>query len=431
MAELRFIHAADLHLGRPFSGLTRSSPELGTLVSRAAYVAWNRLVKAAVDRGVDFVTIAGDVFDRGSPAIRPRVAFRDGVLRLHKAGIPVYLALGNHDPLGEFPDILRSLPGLEVFGPSPEVKHFHSASLGQRVGLHGISFAKPAVRDNLVARIRRNPHADLAIGVIHANVSGVPGHDDYAPCSLDDLRAAGMDVWCLGHVHRHTMLSSEPLILYPGSLQGAHVNESGPHGCVIVAVDESGRGTYEFLDLAPVRWEHRDVDVSGVSAAEEVLDAMEQACESLIEETEDLDAHVMRFNLTGTAGPWLSELRLLDSDGWETLSERLAGLAVPVFSGSVRDLTKTAVDREGLLKEEGFLAEFIALCRDTGANAHAASELLQEVAGELAKLRLLRFVDGEFDLRRLHDDPAERAEVFRHVEETVLKLFLNAVEDKR
>lgn len=430
MDELRFIHTADLHLGRPFSGLTRSSPELGKLVGNAAYTAWSRLVQAAVDLQVDFITIAGDVFDNGSPTVRARVAFRDGVLRLHEAGIRVFLALGNHDPLSDFPAMLRSTAGLEVFGGLPEVKQFRSASFGPSVGIHGLSFPKAAIRDNLVTRIRRDPQADFAIGVIHANVAGVPGHDDYAPCSLDDLRASGMDVWCLGHVHKRLVLSSDPLILYPGTLQGAHINETGPHGCVIITVDPSGHASHKFLQVAPVRWEHRDVDVSGFTAAEDVFDSMEEACRELVEQQDGLDAYVVRFNLTGRTGPSIVEFGLLDGEGWETLSERLASLSIPVFAASVRDFTRPPVYGEAMLGQEGFLGEFAELCRRLAANPASANEIIQTVMAELAKMRLRRFVDGELDLRRVHEEPAIAADLFRLVEETVVKRFCNAAEDK-
>ncbi len=63
MTTLKFIHAADIHLGRPFSGLRRSSPELGNLFLQAGYDAWDRIVTTAIDRGVDFLTLGGDVFD--------------------------------------------------------------------------------------------------------------------------------------------------------------------------------------------------------------------------------------------------------------------------------------------------------------------------------------------------------------------------------
>lgn len=388
-------------------------------------------MQAAIDLQVDFVTIAGDVFDQGSPAVSARVAFRNGVQSLHEAGIPVFLALGNHDPLCDFSELLRSMPGLQVFGASPEMKLFSSASFAATVGVHGISFPKSAVRENLVTRFRHDPRADFAIGVVHANVSGVPGHDDYAPCSLDDLRGAGMNVWCLGHVHNWLVLSADPLIIYPGTLQGAHVNETGPHGCALVTVDESGHTVHEFLQIAPMRWEQRDVDVSEVGSAEDVLDAMEQECRGMAAAQDGLDAYIVRLNLTGRTGSWMTDFRELNSDALDIVSQRLTNLPVPVFAASVRDLTRPSIDTNALLNEGGFLPEFLAVCRDAAAEPDLARALLHTVEAELSKMRLRRFVEAELGIQRRTVNPAALADLLREVEDTVVKLFFNAVETQR
>ena len=95
------------------------------------------------------------------------------------------------------------------------------------------------------------------------------------PCSLDDLRATGMDVWCLGHVHAPTVLCRSPLIIYPGTPQGAHVNESGPHGCYLISVSDRGSMESPFYSTAPVLWVTTEVDVTRTESVEDVLDAIE------------------------------------------------------------------------------------------------------------------------------------------------------------
>ena len=120
MAEIKFIHASDIHLGRQFSGLQQSSPLLADLFRRAGYSSWEKLVRTAVERKVDFLVLAGDVFDSQHITVRARVTFIEGAQQLHEAGIPLFMALGNHDPLSSFPDSLRTLPGLRLFGPDPD-----------------------------------------------------------------------------------------------------------------------------------------------------------------------------------------------------------------------------------------------------------------------------------------------------------------------
>ena len=48
--------------------------------------------------------------------------------------------------------------------------------------------------------------------MLHCSVEGSPTQDRYAPCSLDDLRAAGLDAWALGHVHERRILARHPFI---------------------------------------------------------------------------------------------------------------------------------------------------------------------------------------------------------------------------
>ena len=61
--QVTFIHAADLHLGAPMRGLRALSPEWAERVRAAIGEAYGRVVQAALDRAVDFVLIAGDMFD--------------------------------------------------------------------------------------------------------------------------------------------------------------------------------------------------------------------------------------------------------------------------------------------------------------------------------------------------------------------------------
>jgi DNA repair exonuclease SbcCD nuclease subunit len=44
--------------------------------------------------------------------------------------------------------------------------------------------------------------ADLRIGVVHANVAGVAGHDNYGPCNTSDLQQSDIHYWALGHIHK-------------------------------------------------------------------------------------------------------------------------------------------------------------------------------------------------------------------------------------
>jgi DNA repair exonuclease SbcCD nuclease subunit len=404
MANIKFIHAADIHLGRPFSGLRRSSPELGDLFLRAGYDAWDRIVTTAIDQKADFLTLAGDVFDAASPAVRARVAFRNGVERLYDAGIPVYLAAGNHDPLQSFPESLRNLPGLHLFGPNPEGARPAGEEQTDGVMIFGAGFQKAVVTDNLVRKFRRDPGIELAIGVVHTNVAGTSGHENYAPCTVDDLKAAGLDIWCLGHVHSCLVLSKDPLILYPGTSQGAHINESGPRGCHLIIAEAGGAAEAKFIPLAPVRWLRVDLDVSDCQSAEDVVDAAETLCPDAALEADGLRALVVRLNLTGQNGPQGLRATATDPEFFDVLCERLAQLSLPVFPESLRYSTRSPINLNSLEGEESFLGDFLELCRSSAEEPAMRYNLLASVQAELSKKLHRRYIPSQLDLERLKDD---------------------------
>jgi DNA repair exonuclease SbcCD nuclease subunit len=421
MGELTFIHAADIHLGRPFSGLRKSDPELAQLFLSAGYQAWDRLVAVAIDLKVHFVTLGGDTFDAAYPTIRARVAFRGGIERLHSAGIPTFMALGNHDPLDGFPDTLRALPGLQIFKEEAEGKPVRRLEFTQGVVVFGASFVKPDVSDNLVRNFRRDPGIDVAIGLVHANVAGVGGHKNYAPCSLDDLVVAGMDAWCLGHVHSGGIFREDPLILYSGAAQGSHVNESGPKGCYLITIGPQAEASARFLPLGPVLWDTLDIDVSHISGPDDFLGIAEEACSRLTRSVPNLKAAVARINLQGS--PAVSVSEMVAGEARELLGERLADLHVPVFLDSVSDLTVDSLDLDALVKEEGFLAEFLRICHRFQSDPAMIEELSAEIYADLSRKVPSRYIADEIDPRRLARDPNPLAETVNKVARHVAHMF--------
>ena len=85
----------------------------------------------------------------------------------------------------------------------------------------------------------------------------------------------------LGHVHaRKVHYREDPLILFPGNIQGRHARETGPKGCTLVSVEDGRVASFEHRDLHVVRWEVIPVDASGLSAAVDVIDAAVAAVKS-------------------------------------------------------------------------------------------------------------------------------------------------------
>ena len=255
-ADFAFLHAADLHLDSPLRGLSADAP--ADTIRGATRRALANLVQFALHEQVQFVLLAGDLYDGDWKDWRTGHFLVSELAKLKRAGIPVVAISGNHDAEAvltkqlSFPgDLLPACRATTVF-PIPGV------------AVHGQSFATRAVTENL-ARSYPKPLTDhFNIGLLHTACGSIE-HDNYAPCTVAELRGHGYDYWALGHVHERAELSREPWIVFPGNIQGRHVKEEGSKGASLVQVQQ-GRVTavvHHALDV--LRWCRLAVDVTGAA----------------------------------------------------------------------------------------------------------------------------------------------------------------------
>ena len=98
----RFVHAADLHLGSQFSGVGELDPDLRTRAVNSSMKALENLVEYCLESQVDFVLLAGDVFDSPAPYLRVQKHFVGQVEKLRTAGIEVFMS-------GDMANVLTAL----------------------------------------------------------------------------------------------------------------------------------------------------------------------------------------------------------------------------------------------------------------------------------------------------------------------------------
>lgn len=276
---VRFIHTADIHLDSPLRGLERyeGAPRLLRSATRQAF---DNLIKLAVDQGVDFVLIAGDLYDGDWLDYNTGLYFVRQMNVLREAGISVFLVRGNHDAASQIAKSLTLPDNVREFscqGPETVILD----SLG--VALHGQGYLQRQETSNL-ARNYPDPVPGLVnIGLLHTALDGREGHEPYAPCSVDELVNKGYDYWALGHVHSREFVHREPWIVYPGSLQGRHVRETGAKGCTVVSLDHGQVYSVEEVDLDVLRWCRCLIDCSQASSLEEVLDKVQSHVQQELE----------------------------------------------------------------------------------------------------------------------------------------------------
>lgn len=284
MDAVRLIHFADLHLGVESGG--RPDPETG-LNQRIRDVCdrLDELCAVAEEEGVHAVLFAGDAFKHQHPTPTLQRLFAERMRRLVRAGVRVFLLVGNHDlpkmaalshPFSiydalEIPEVLVGdragiyrLP-MPSGAPAPELQigalpHFSRHQVLARLP-EETDDPDAVIQEQLAATVRGlgdelDPSTPAVFcGHCHVNQAEVGraqalfGIAD-VEVSLSTLGSA-FPYYALGHVHRRQVLSAEPFVAYSGSLERVDFGEGavvdvGAGGEVRVARRADEKGFYLF-----------------------------------------------------------------------------------------------------------------------------------------------------------------------------------------
>jgi len=365
----KFIHAADLHLDSPLRGLEQYPGAPVDEIRTATRRAWENVVQTAIDEQVDFVLVSGDVYDGDWRDYNTGLYFTNQASRLRAADIPLFLIAGNHDAANRMTRSLR-MPENVTFLSAEKPQTETLEDLG--VAIHGQSFATAAIFDNLSAAYPSALPGLFNIGMLHTCAGGREGHDNYAPCSVEELKLKGYDYWALGHIHKRETLSEQPLIAFSGNIQGRHIRETGPKGCLLVTVEADRSLDVEFRPMDVLRWEHCRVDVSEAGSVDEIL---QQTAQDLAELRDQAEGRLLavRVELTGQS-PVHREL-LAQKQRW---MNEVRSLAIDVGGGDIW------VEKTRIRTSEPASREGISPPPDTALGALAS--LFQQVREDVTKL---------------------------------------------
>ncbi len=350
---IRFIHAADAHIDSPLQGLEAHEGAPVDVLRGATRRAFVNLIQLTIDENVDFLVIAGDLYDGDWKDYSTGLFFRGQMVRLRDKGIPVYLIVGNHDAASVISRKLRLPENVHVFS-TRTTESIEVA--GHPVVIHGRGFPNRAVPENLVVDYPAAAPNKFNVGLLHTSLTGRPGHDTYAPCSETDLHQKGYGYWALGHIHQPEVISRDPWIVFAGNCQGRDAREVGPHGCRLVTVNDSlevENAEWHALDV--VRWQVLEIDLAGVTEEPEVLSRVTKSMAGAVSEAEGrlVAARIVFTGATPLHGSlhrethhWRAELlgRAQDQGEEAIWIERIKILTSPVY-----DLAQLA-ERDTLTK---------------------------------------------------------------------------------
>ncbi|REK76151.1 metallophosphoesterase family protein [Paenibacillus paeoniae] len=425
--SFRFIHAADFHLDSPFKGLSKAPDAVRKGLMDSTFAALKKLTDLAIAEEVDFIVIAGDLFDEADRSLRAQLALLQEWERLAAEGISVYAIHGNHDHLGGRRARLELPPNVHIFGsarPAGLPAYRKSGELAAYV--YGMSYGERAETRNLAISYQAAPEAPYHIALLHGNVGGNASHDPYAPCTLEQLIGSGFDYWALGHIHKRELLHEYPHVAYAGNLQGRNPKETGAKGCYLVDVSEGKRVDMRFMPLDKVRWLELDLSIEDVSTEQELLRRMERRVAQCREE-ESGSSVMLRLRLVGSGSlhrtvsqeaalaAWIEQLQatepIYSDEQWTYVYGLVSSTNAPINWHMLQD-------------EDSFAGELFRLSDRTGQDEAKWRELAEQAIGDMSNHpKLNRLGQAKWDVLP--------KEWLQQAKELTLSLIADAGENNR
>ncbi|MFC1983999.1 exonuclease SbcCD subunit D [Chloroflexota bacterium] len=285
---MKILHFADLHLGVESYG--RIDPTTGLSSRLHDFLsALDQVVDYAQQNKVDLVLFCGDAYKSREPSQTQQREFAKRINLLSTSGIPIFLLIGNHDLpnaigratsteifdtlavknvyVSNRPDIyhiptnsgviqIASLPWLRrsVLLSKEDTKNLDFDQINQRLqqvltNVITVSAAKldPKLPSILAAHVwvsnaQVGSERSMTIGQEHRLL-------------LSNVANPAFDYIALGHIHKHQVLSQNPPVVYPGSLERLDFSEEADDkGFYVVEIEldkETGKKQVSF-DFHPV-----------------------------------------------------------------------------------------------------------------------------------------------------------------------------------
>ncbi|HJD22460.1 MAG TPA: exonuclease SbcCD subunit D [Candidatus Gemmiger faecigallinarum] len=270
---MRFLHLADLHLGKRVNGFDMLDDQRSVL---------EQVVGFCSDRQVDAVVLAGDIYDVPQPPAAAVLLLDWFLTELASCGTRVLAVSGNHDSAerldyagrllarqgvylaGRFTGALTPVTLADAAGPVQFVllPFVRAATVRHYLPDAGIHSYDQAV----AAALATLPPADGVRRVLVAHQfvtagAALPRAAGSESCALevgtveqvDAARFAGFCYVALGHIHRPQTVGG-PTVRYAGSPLCYSLDECGAEKSVpLVTLDAAGAAGVELLPLKPRR----------------------------------------------------------------------------------------------------------------------------------------------------------------------------------
>ena len=268
---MRFIHLADLHIGKRVNGFP--------MLEDQRYIL-EQILERTKESAADAVIIAGDIYDKPVPSAEAVDLFDDFLVGLTKLGVMVFLISGNHDSAERISYAGRLLRESQVYISPRFDGTIHPISVSDDYGIvnvYLIPYIHPSLVRNawpeekigsyddamrvLLEKSGADPNA-RNLAVVHQFVTAggqSPEETDSEEKhvgGLDKVDASAFDAFdyvALGHLHGPQRIGRDT-IRYAGSpLKYSFSEEKQNKSITLAELKEKGKVTYDLLLLEAKR----------------------------------------------------------------------------------------------------------------------------------------------------------------------------------
>ncbi|NOX54136.1 MAG: hypothetical protein GXP27_06785 [Planctomycetes bacterium] len=301
VSPFRFLHAANLRLDHPLEGVKGAPDDAFLQLRDATLTAFDRLIAACGEQGVDFLLLTGNTLAAAGRSLRAIGRLRCGLEELAERDIPALIVPGRLDPW----EVWRSVPGLPdnvvLLDPSDPDPVTVSRD-GTPLATVRVLAESPAKNDDSVTvTFRPSPSspsgadesAAFPIGValrlpseqVFTRSRGNRADDEScrdARRADGNSRANGDEPlqrwaaqWPVRYLavgeptQRMTLPAENALVHASGTTQPIGAGERGPGGATLVRVHQDGTISTTFIPTGVVRWERLELPFDGTGRSEE------------------------------------------------------------------------------------------------------------------------------------------------------------------
>ena len=258
---MRFAHFADCHLG------SWRQPELRQINLESFKLA----IDISIKEKVDFVLIAGDLFDSAYPPVEILEEAFYQLRRLKDNNISCYFIAGSHDYSASGKTFLSVLEkaGFCTNVYSPEIREdkiFLNPIIHQNVAIYGYPGKKAGLEVQELKNVKLQDSPFFKVFALHTSIKGAVGSLPIE--SVEESSLPKADYYALGHLHinycENNFVYAGPI--YPNNFQEL---EELKYGSIYIV--DTNPLKYRRIELKVKDVEFIDLEINNAMAANEII----------------------------------------------------------------------------------------------------------------------------------------------------------------